>query len=166
MQDDFATATSILVLLNSSMKFTDIFESLILQAHQGPWTETLTEATVSTSIKFQACDLFNRTFAEKTKNYPGLSDKFKEFTQAKTANPGQPFGGSDTPFINAGPLARAIPKLRHAHLTRDLSVFYTIEGKNPTVVQLYGIFSHQESGTGTPGNINKQKNLAKQLTRC
>ena len=148
------------------MKFTDIFESLILQAHQSCWTESLTEAPVSTSIKFLACDLFNRTFTEKTKNYPGLADKFREFTQSKTDHPGLPFGGSDTPFISAGPLARAIPKLKHAHLTRDLSVFYTIEGKNPTLVQLYGIFSHQESGTGTPGNINKQKSLAKQLTRC
>jgi hypothetical protein len=117
----------------------------------------------ATNVKFYASPLFDRTFAEKSQQYPNLVAKFSEFQRAKTEAPGAPFGGSDTSFIAAGPIARVIPKLKHAHLTRDLSVYYTIDGRDPTIIKLYGIFSHQESGTGTPGNINKQKSLSKQL---
>jgi hypothetical protein len=56
-----------------------------------------------------------------------------------------------------------VPKLRHVHLTRDFSLFYSVDGRDPTVIKLYGVFDHKQSGTGTPSNINRQKNLAKQL---
>ena len=40
---------------------------------------------------------------------------------------------------------------------------YKIEGKNPMLIKLYGVFAHSETGTGTPGNIKKQKNVAQTL---
>ena len=42
-------------------------------------------------------------------------------------------------------------------------MFYSVDGRDPTVIKLYGVFDHKQSGTGTPSNINRQKNLAKQL---
>lgn len=50
----------------------------------------------------------------------------------------------------------------HAGLTRDISIFYTVQGKPPTF-KLYGIFSHRETGTGTPPNLKKQRTISKQL---
>jgi hypothetical protein len=141
----------------------ECYKELLHTHHNDKWRmlDPLTED--NNAVKFYASPLFDKTFTEKTQQYPNLAAKFAEFQHSKTESPGAPFGGSDTSFIAAGPIARVIPKLKHAHLTRDLSVYYTIEGKDPTMIKLYGIFSHQESGTGTPGNINKQKSLSKQL---
>jgi hypothetical protein len=115
------------------------------------------------AVRFLASDLFKQTFANKSKSIPGLAEKFKDFQSFKSQNPGMPYGGSDHPMVSRGPLGREIPKLRHAHLTRDLSVFYTVSGRDPVDVKLYGIFDHQESGTGTPANIKRQKSLATSL---
>jgi hypothetical protein len=117
------------------------------------------------TVRFLASDLFRQTFADKMRSIPGLEEKFQEFQSAKAQNPGAPFGGSDHPMISRGPLGKEIPKLRHAHLTRDLSVYYTVSGRDPVEVKLYGIFAHNESGTGTPANIKRQKNLARVMSR-
>lgn len=110
--------------------------------------------------------LFDNSLKDKLPGYPSLQDKINDFLLFKKTNPGQPWGSNDTPFVSAGPIGRALPKLRHAHLNRDISLYYTIEGRNPTTIKLYGVFSHQDSGTGTPGNINKQKSLAKKLVNA
>jgi hypothetical protein len=134
----------------------------LIEAHHGTWKELATEGQTSQSVKLLTCPLFDKTLAEKS-NIPGVAEKFNSFVEQKTANPAAPFGSKDSPFMNAGPLSMAVPKLRHAHLTRDLSVFYTIGGKDPTVIRLYGIFSHKDSGTGTPGSTAKQKSLGQRM---
>lgn len=134
-------------------------EQSLLDCHYSEWT--LVED--AGNLQIVKSSLFDATLTDKLSRYPGLQDKINEFLSFKRANPGQSWGGSDAPFVSAGPIGRALPKLRHAHLNRDISLYYTIEGRNPTVIKLYGVFSHQESGTGTPGNINKQKSLAKKL---
>jgi hypothetical protein len=75
-----------------------------------------------------------------------------------------PFGSRDGMFAGGGNFTAAVPKLRHAHMTHDVSVFYRLSGANPTVIDLFGFFSHDESGTGQPANIKKQKSLAKSLS--
>jgi hypothetical protein len=112
-------------------------------------------------VELRKSRIFDQTVADKSKQLPNLPVKIQEFLAFKTAHPGQPWG-KDTPFVSAGPLAK-VPKLRHVHLTRDFSLFYSVDGRDPTVIKLYGVFDHKESGTGTPSNINRQKNLAKQL---
>jgi len=115
------------------------------------------------SAKFMMSPLFKKTYAEKSQAVPGLAAKFADFVGTKTENPIQQFGKSDTQMVSAGPLGRAVPGLKHAHLTQDLSVFYTLGGRNPTVFNLYGIFSHKDSGTGNNANIKTQKSLGQQL---
>jgi hypothetical protein len=138
--------------------FNDLNE-MLQAAESGVWTVTESGQTV----EIRKSSLFDQSLASKSQQFPNLPNKIKEFLNAKSANPGQPYP-NDTPFTARGPIARALPKLRHLHLTRDLSLFYSIEGRGPTVIKLYGVFSHAESGTGTPGNINRQKNLAQQLS--
>lgn len=82
-----------------------------------------------------------------------------DFYKAKTENKLAPFGGSDKLFKGYGHFAG----LRHAHLTQDLSIVYSLNGSNPTVIDLYGIFSHGELGTGQPANMNRQKSIAKKF---
>jgi len=130
----------------------------LIALKSSPWT--IMED--SGPVEIRKSRMFDQTVAEKADQLPNLPAKIQEFLTFKSANPGQPWG-KDTPFIAAGPLARALPKLRHVHLTRDLSLFYTIGGRDPIMIRLYGVFNHKESGTGTPSNINRQKSLARQL---
>jgi hypothetical protein len=66
-------------------------------------------------------------------------------------------------MVSAGPIAQAVPKIRHVHITQDISLFYTIEGRNPTVIKLYGLFTHAESGTSNTAKIKQQKSFAQRL---
>lgn len=110
--------------------------------------------------KFQVSPLFRETFAAKTQSNPALKGKVEQFLQVKTADPTQLFGASDKPFRSGGIFANAVPKIRHAHLTHDLSMVYTVEGGADPVIRLYGIFSHDDMGTGQPQNLNRQRGVA------
>jgi len=107
-------------------------------------------------LEVQWCKLFRDTFAEKAKINPGLTAILDEFVQTKVQDPTKPFGSKDTLFGGKGPLSK-LSKLRHAHLMHDISLCYIISGKDPTVLKLYGVFKHDELGTGQPNNISRQK---------
>lgn len=87
--------------------------------------------------------------------------KLKDFLTAKRMSPRDSFGGSDTAFIAIGPLGKALPGLRHAHLSQDLSIVYRLVGN---VIYLYGIYGHKELGTGDAAKINIQKQMATKLS--
>ena len=110
-------------------------------------------------VEFQWCKLFKDTFSDKAKTNPDLISTFDEFRKVKEQNPNQQFGSSDTSFNSNFALGQSVSKLRHAHLARDLSVCYTVTGKDPTVIKLYGVFKHDELGIGQPMNIKRQKNI-------
>lgn len=119
-------------------------------------------------VVFKKTVLFDETLAEQIrKSGVKLADRFTSFLDSKKQNPLQPFGSNDKPFIKEGPLGRAIPNetLLHAHLTRDVSVVYSLSGKDPRILKLYGIFTHSDLGTGTPGNVRKQQSMADRLAR-
>jgi hypothetical protein len=101
-------------------------------------------------------------FADTIKNHTNLISKLEEFLRTKEKDPTQPFG-KDTAFISAGPIGRTGLKLKHAHLTQDVSVVYRIHGKNPHVIDLYGIFRHKDLGTSNTANIKTQQKLAKKF---
>lgn len=111
-------------------------------------------------LEVQWSKLFKDTFAEKARANPGLPAIFSEFIQTKIQDPTKPFGSRDTSFNSAGNLAQKVPKLRHAHLMHDLNLCYTISDKDPTIIKLYGVFKHDELGTGQPANMKRQKNVA------
>ena len=111
-------------------------------------------------VLFQTCSLWQETVQEKTQQRPVLADKIRDFLLAKEANPTQPFGSSDYAFSHIlGDLG-----LRHAKVTPDWSLLYTVSGRNPTIIKLYGVFSHDELGTGQPANIKRQKNMKQQFS--
>ena len=114
---------------------------------------------------FRTCNLFRQTLADKILGEPRIVTKFEDFIKIKKQNPMQPYGNNDRSFVAAGVLKSAVPgeTLIHAHLDRDNSVVYSLSGRNPTVIKLYGIFNHAELGTGTPGNFRKQKSMSVQF---
>lgn len=104
------------------------------------------------------CKLFEETFL----NHANLAKKVFEFLDHKAANPLQPFRGSDTGFTPDGPIGRLGLNIKHAHITQDVSIIYRVHS-NPQVLDLYGVFSHKESGTGNAANIRIQQQLATKL---
>lgn len=137
-------------------------EVLRVTGVQGVQTEAKPGETPS--VIFKSCEEYLATLAKWGRGNAALVQKLQEFHNTKLANPMQPFGKNDTRLIATGPLGRAIEGLRHAHLTQDLSIFYTLGGSNPHIIYQYGIYSHNESGTGNSQNIKVQKNLGKRLS--
>ena len=79
------------------------------------------------------------------------------FMDVKRTNPNTPYGSSDKPFAANGNYGSAVPGLRHAHITHDLSIVYRVDGRN---IYLYGFYTHDELGTGNPANMRKQASMA------
>ena len=116
---------------------------------------------MTNEVKFEVCPLWDTTSAELLLNNSKLAKKIKDFRDFKKQNPIAAFGGSDTMFTSRGPIAQAIgERARHAHLTQDISIVYSVSGKNPTSIKLYGLFRHKDIGTGDPPKIRKQQSAA------
>jgi hypothetical protein len=119
---------------------------------------------MANEVKFEVCPLWNTTAAELLPNNKKLAEKIKAFRDFKKQNPIAAFGGSDTMFVGAGPIAKALgERARHAHLTQDICIVYSVSGKNPTVIKLYGLFRHKDIGTGDTPNIRKQQSAADRM---
>jgi len=114
-------------------------------------------------VQFVRSKMFDETMAKKARQAPNVEAKLQEFITTKQQNPLQPWGSKDKPFPADGPIGRMFPKLRYAHLTSDIILFYTMEGRDPITFKLYGVFSHDDIGIGMPRNINRQKSLLKKL---
>lgn len=130
-------------------------------AEQGEWS--IVEA--GDNVQFLKSSIFDETVQKRTAMMSNLQDKLKDFVATKSRDPMQPFGGKDKPFGGNGPIGQAFPKMRYTHLNSDLSLFYTMEGRNPTMIKLYGVFSHDDIGIGQPQNIKRQKNFISRLKR-
>lgn len=111
-------------------------------------------------IIIKTCPLFVKTHFEKTRSYPMVGKKFEDFKAYKMENPMAPFGNSDKNFTSYG----NFKGLKHVHLTPDISLVYELSGNKPMIMKLYGIFSHDELGTGQPPSIRKQQSMGTRLS--
>lgn len=105
------------------------------------------------------CKLFDETFLD----HANLAKRIFAFLDHKNNNPLQPFGSSDTGFTPDGPIGKLGLNIKHAHVSQDVSIIYRVHS-NPQVMDLYGIFSHKDSGTGNAANIRIQQQLATRLS--
>lgn len=121
------------------------------------WTHGMQNET-----KFRRCPLYKETYLTRIKPYPKLREKLRQFMEIKRQQPDQPFGGSDKFFKPGFMYFSAIPGIRHAHITHDLSVVYRIGKANE--IWLYGIFTHDDLGIGTPANLKRQQAMSTKLT--
>jgi hypothetical protein len=102
------------------------------------------------------CPLFDVTFEKHKKE---IGDSFNRFIQQKMHNPMSSYSGGDGPFASDGPLGG----IMHARMSADIRLLYTLSGKHPRQLKLYGFFSHEESGTGRPAKIALQKQLKRRI---
>lgn len=108
-------------------------------------------------VQFRRCKLFDETLA----SHENVTAKLQEFISFKTNDPMGRFGKKDQHFTSGGILVQT--GLIHAHLTGDISILYKRSGRNPTIIDLVAILSHDELGTGQPPNIKVQKAMVKTL---
>lgn len=104
-----------------------------------------------------ASNMFYQTLENFSTNVPALT-ALKAFIEQKRKSPLQSFGGKDYPFKGGD-----IKGYLHAGLTHDVFIVYTISGKNPNIITLYGVFTHDQLGTGNPPNQKRQSQAAKQM---
>ena len=109
------------------------------------------------NVILRACPLY----FESLQNHPNLIEKLKEWITRKMETPLESIG-KDAPFKGGGPIDQIISKLRHAHINQDVSLVYKMYG-NPIHIDLYGLFSHKELGTGNSTQIKAQQRMAKQF---
>jgi mRNA-degrading endonuclease YafQ of YafQ-DinJ toxin-antitoxin module len=100
------------------------------------------------TVTFKTCKLFEKTISKAEQQ---IKKKLKDFINWKKDHPIEKFGSSDYPFK-----AGALTGYSHAKLSFDISIIYRYKD---SVFYLYGVFSHDESGTGQPSNINRQASL-------
>jgi len=112
------------------------------------------------NTRFKRTSAYKDTYLNKVKPYSSLRAKFREFMETKRTDPNEEFGSSDKPFKTKGSFGTLIPKIKHAHITHDLSIVYLVQGN--TII-LYGFYTHDELGTGTPAKINIQKSMARKF---
>lgn len=120
--------------------------------------------TAGPRVEFVKCDAYVDSVAKYKGNQQVLA-AFREFIDFKSREPLALFGGKDRPFTGNGSLRGYI----HAGITRDISIIYKISGRDPHVISLYGLYTHNDIGTGTPGRpqltakmaamFNKQQNF-------
>jgi hypothetical protein len=109
--------------------------------------------------------LFRETAAKYAKPGSAVLARYIEFVKTKKENPIALFGSPKTDKKNPDgtPMSQEVPGIRHAHLTHDVSVFYTISGSNPSVLRVYAMLSHDEAGTGQPTNYKVQKSVGRRM---
>ena len=101
------------------------------------------------------CPLFIESYRNR-KGIKGVKEALIAFVMAKNANPTAKVGKDDKPFVDTIPA-------NHAKLTSDVSIVYTLTGNNPRELKLFGVFTHDDIGTGQPRNMRKQQSFATKM---
>lgn len=110
---------------------------------------------------FMRSDEYDETYKRYVLPTPGVRAKLRAFMSAKRLDPTWRVG-DDTPFVSNGPYGKALPGLRHMHLSQDLSIVYRVHNNQ---VWLYGIYPHKELGTGNASQIRTQQAMADRFKR-
>ena len=110
-------------------------------------------------------DDFAKTLNKFTDQKERLKKELRAFLAYKDDNPANGFvpgvstgyGDSDRKFKPGGNFTSKIRDISHAHLTHNISIVYLIQGD---VIYLYGVYTHDDIGTGSPENVNRQQQMA------
>jgi hypothetical protein len=126
--------------------------------------EDLTNPNNVEPLEIHTCDNFNDSLEKNLEKHPDLEQMVQDFLNEKAKNPLGQYGNKDTHMGDTGKWG-LVPKIKHTALAHDMRLFYTLEGKGPRILRLYGVHSHDESGTGNPKNMNRQDKLAKKMSK-
>lgn len=112
------------------------------------------------SVELRISSTFSAQLREKRKKFPDLGKKIWAFWQEKKDNPFKRLGG-DLPTV--GIFTELVPGIQHYKLGKDLRLWWRVSGHAPTYVDLIGIYSHEETGTGAPKKSNIMRQSAEKM---
>jgi hypothetical protein len=143
-----------------------VLESIVQQHNHGGW-QVLAEGKPK-PVHAPQREIILRTGSDFVNTYdkiakiPSAITKFETFKNMKSdpATLTKPLGSADKLFTPDSPLGRSVPSLRHIHITHDISLVYRIHGSNPTYVDLYGFYTHDDLGSA-PGGGSKPRTLTR-----
>lgn len=135
-------------------KQSDIFIETLQSINESEFQAWILESDSQVLVK--TCPLFDTTVQ---RHKDEIENPLKRFIEFKRQNPLKPINKSDYPFTNEG----FFRGFTHAHLTHDISIWYTLSGHNPRILKLYGVFTHEEAGIGTPAKRPLQRQLRSRL---
>jgi hypothetical protein len=115
-------------------------------------------ANPAPEVVFEISELYKKSLLDKRDNVQ-VKNNLEQFLIFKSQNPTSPYG-KDEGFKNKNIWSN----IRHSKLTVDISIFYSISGNNPHIIRLYGVFTHDESGTGQPARQNRQTSLVSKFS--
>lgn len=99
--------------------------------------------------------LFNGSVKLRSRDHKNLIEVISDFLRFKSVNPKQSYNPKDTPLT--GGILKDL-KLWHYDIGRSLRLYYNVSQEGDTVfLNLYGVFTHDETGTGQPANKRKQE---------
>lgn len=98
----------------------------------------------------------SKTKYTKAGKWDRMLKQFERFLTAKMANPTEMWNASDKRASNA------LSRFYKAHLTHDDSIIYTYD-QQQNILRIYGIWSHDEMGTGQPPNYARIAKFADRL---
>lgn len=106
-------------------------------------------------IEVRTCQLFRKTSVKFARD-ARVRDKIADFIRSKSERPLEPYGSKDRPFAMGD-----LKGYMHVGLTFDVSLVYTM-GKvgDQMTLDLLGVFTHDELGTGQPPKMNRQRAAA------
>ncbi len=110
---------------------------------------------VEAPLSILICPLFIESYRNR-KGIKGVKEALIAFVMAKNANPTAKVGKDDKPFVDVIPA-------NHAKLTSDVSIVYTLSGSNPRMLKLFGVFTHDDIGSGQPPNQRRQQSFASKI---
>ena len=111
-------------------------------------------------MKFLAGDELFDTINKYSNQRALILRKLGDFLRFKVSSPyngsapdGTKFGDTDKKFKAGGRFSDKIDGISHSHLTHDISIVYRIIGDK---MYLYGVYTHDAMGTGTPPSTARQ----------
>ena len=153
---------------NNTGFLTEDLVSITNQYYFGNWT-TLTEKEVFAEMGlpptgivpvngtlFRRCDDYRRTKANQLQSHPNIREKIHKFFHEKRNDPNARI--NEKPFILLGAKMTAADHMWQVNLNiGGLRLVYRRDGNTFCI---FGIYTHDELGTGAPNNYGRQKNMA------
>lgn len=123
----------------------------------------LTEAIDPNKVVLRLGPSFHSTVEskEKEQRFSTLREKIKTFTEIKRQNPLQRTP-NDLPTSG---FFTQIKGIQHYKLFNDLRLWWRISGSDPVYIDLLGVYTHDETGTGQPGQPKIQKSAVGKMQK-
>ena len=162
---------------------TDVNEYDVTDVVEAKTTPAVQQSQVQLPPKFLGCPLFRESYRDCVGIEPAdgnstaefndrrvknalIGKKLEQFMTNKRQDIRSKFNKHDRGSPPESIYAITTPKVRHSHLSSDISIWYEVDDtQNPPLIMLYGVFTHEQTGTDTTPKRGKQQAMADRFVK-